>query len=267
MSLRNRVADLIDQAPLGRRLWFAAPMKLSLAAVAAVAVVAIAVLVFRPPTVGPTPSQTAEPSASGSATATAEPSATVEPTPVPTPGVAAWTGVEWSADVVGTSDGANIYDILPWNGQYIGAGSVSPVIGEWPIRGSHESPHRGLLHLPGWHALDEDVSGQRRCGGRRRRRSIPPRVGRDRVCLRSAAEPALAGGRCSGGRTTASPGRSLDSPTWRDALAPREPHSSRWPPAQLAWWPSGPRGSDVLRESAGPASDHPFLRWPDLGSA
>ena len=35
MSLRNRVADVIDQAPIGRRLWFAPPMKLSLAAVGA----------------------------------------------------------------------------------------------------------------------------------------------------------------------------------------------------------------------------------------
>ena len=44
MSLRNRVADVIDGAPVSRRLWFAPPMKLSLAAVGAVAVVVLAYL-------------------------------------------------------------------------------------------------------------------------------------------------------------------------------------------------------------------------------
>lgn len=122
MSLRNRVANLIDQAPLGRRLWFASPVKLSLAAIAAVAVVAIAVLVFRPPTVGPTPSQTAEPTASASATA-AEPTPTVEPTAMPTPGVTTWTGLDWAVGTTAQGSCWDINDIVPWGDGYVGVGS------------------------------------------------------------------------------------------------------------------------------------------------
>jgi len=121
MSLRNRVADLIDQAPLGRRLWFASPVKLSLAAVAAVAVVVMAFFVVRPLVVGPTPSQTPEPSTSTSASATYEPTAV--PTPIPTPRVAAWTGLDWAVGTTAEGSCWDINDIVPWGDRYVGVGS------------------------------------------------------------------------------------------------------------------------------------------------
>jgi hypothetical protein len=129
MSLRNRVADLIDQAPVSRRLWFAPPMKLSLAAVGAVAVLALAVILVGSQMVGPAPSQTPEPSASASTepTASAQPSATLEPTPVPTltptPGVAAWTGVAWSVGTTAEGSWWTINDVVAWRDGYVGVGS------------------------------------------------------------------------------------------------------------------------------------------------
>jgi hypothetical protein len=123
MSLRNRVADVIDRAPVSRRLWFAPPMKLSLAAVGAVAVLVLAVLFVGSQMVGPTPSQTPEPSVSASVepmpSASSEPTAV--PTPVPTPGVAAWTGLEWS--VGSNAEGSwSVSDVVPWRDGYLGVG-------------------------------------------------------------------------------------------------------------------------------------------------
>lgn len=128
MSLRNRVADLIDRAPVSRRLWFSPPMKLSLAAVAAVAVVAMAFLVVRPLVVGPTNSPTPEPSASASTSSaepssSAQPTATLEPTPIPTPGVAAWTGLDWAVGTTAQGSWWNIKDVVPWRGGYVGVGT------------------------------------------------------------------------------------------------------------------------------------------------
>ena len=132
MSLRNRVADVIDRAPIGRRLWFAPPMKLSLAAVGAMAVLVLAVLFVGSQMVGPTPSQTPEPSASASAssvepTPSAQPSATLEPTPVPTPipteGVAAWTGLDWAKGSVDQGSWWNISDVVAWGDGYVGVGT------------------------------------------------------------------------------------------------------------------------------------------------
>lgn len=124
MSLRNRVANAVDQAPVSRRLWFSAPMKLSLAAVAAVAVVVVAFLVVRPLVVGPTQTQTPEPSASSvEPTASAQPTASLEPTPIPTPGVAAWTGLDWAVGSADIAKWLQFNDVLPWRGGYVGVGS------------------------------------------------------------------------------------------------------------------------------------------------
>lgn len=51
------------------------------------------------------------------------PTATPEPTAAPTPGVAAWTGVDWA--VSNTDEGSwwHINDILPWGDGYVGVGS------------------------------------------------------------------------------------------------------------------------------------------------
>ena len=122
MSLRNRLADLIDQAPLGRRLWFAPPVKLSLAAVGAVAVVVLAFLVVRPLVVGPSPTQSAEPSAIASASV-AESTPSLEPTAAPTPGTAAWTGLDWAVGTTAEGSCWDINDIVPWGDGYVGVGS------------------------------------------------------------------------------------------------------------------------------------------------
>jgi hypothetical protein len=128
MSLRTRVADVIDQAPLGRRLWFAPPLKLSLVAIGAVAVLALAVLFVGPLMVGPTPSQTPEPSASASAssiepTPSAQPSATLEPTPILTPEVAVWTGLNWTKGTVEAGSSWVINDVVAWGDGYVGVGT------------------------------------------------------------------------------------------------------------------------------------------------
>ena len=76
MSLRFRLSDITERAPLGQRLWFATPMRLSMVAAAAVAVLALAILFLPRETIGPSPS------ASASA---APPSAVSTQTVVPTP--------------------------------------------------------------------------------------------------------------------------------------------------------------------------------------
>ncbi len=76
------------------------------------------------------------PSLSGSATTlpsstslTTAPSATptVEPIVVPTPGVAGWTGLDWSAMALGIFDDSATYttvrDVVRWQGGYVGVGS------------------------------------------------------------------------------------------------------------------------------------------------
>jgi hypothetical protein len=138
MSLRRRVSDLIDQAPLSRRLWFAPPMKVSLAVVGAVAVLMLAVILVGSQLVGPAPSQTPEPSASaGEPAPSAQATATPQPTPVPTPGVAVWSGLDWTAGSVDPGSWWVINDVLPWRGGYVGVG---------------ETRHRDTSAEPGtWH--------------------------------------------------------------------------------------------------------------------
>jgi hypothetical protein len=223
MSLRNRVADVFDQAPLGRRLWFAPPLKLSLAAVGAVAVLALAVLFVGSQMVGPTPSQTPEPSVSapansGEPTASTQPTPTLEPTAVPTPGVAAWTGLDWSADVVGTSDGANIYNILPWNGQYVGAGSVSPVIGKFESGDPMRALHAAFFTSPDGTHWTKTYQGSDDVGDNEG--AIPYHLvpaGSGLLAVGSGAGPAMPLlWRSDDGLTWTV----VDSPTWRDIWLP-----------------------------------------------
>lgn len=138
MSLRNRLARITDEAPMGRRLWFAPPMRLATAAVAVVAVVALAIILIPRDSVGPLPSASAEPSARVSVSA--EPSVIVEPsaepTAAPTPALSSWTGIEWTDPFapfpyrppvyVGRKGTATkLHDLIAWNGEFVGVGSIS----------------------------------------------------------------------------------------------------------------------------------------------
>jgi hypothetical protein len=127
MSLRNRLARITDEAPIGRRLWFAPPLRLATAAVVFVAVVALAILLVPRETVGPLPSASAEPSASASESLEPSPSVepSVEPTSAPTPTVVTWTGLDWSAGVTPFAPNTSyIADIVWWGDGYIGVGGT-----------------------------------------------------------------------------------------------------------------------------------------------
>jgi hypothetical protein len=134
MSLRNRLSDITERAPMGRRLWFATPMRLGMVAATAVAVLALAIIFFPREEVGPSPSDNPSPSASVAPTPSVEPSVapTTEPTPVPTAVPTAmptatplseWTGLVWS-DPVTPSFTVHLYDLLPWGDGYVAVGEV-----------------------------------------------------------------------------------------------------------------------------------------------
>lgn len=137
MSLRFRLSDMTERGPVGQRLWFATPMRLSMvAAAAAVAVLALAIIFLPREAVGPAPSEspsveptpTVEPTSALSmepaATLTVEP--TTEPTPMTTPGptpTGEWTGLVWS-DPVTPSFTVHLYDLVPWGDGYVAVGEV-----------------------------------------------------------------------------------------------------------------------------------------------
>lgn len=126
MSLRNRLARIADEAPMGRRLWFAPPMRLATAAVALVAVITLAVILIPRENVGPTPTASAEPSAPASVSLEPSPSLepTAEPTPAPTPDLG-WTGLNWTSGVTPFAPNTSwIGEIVPWNGGYVGVGGT-----------------------------------------------------------------------------------------------------------------------------------------------
>jgi hypothetical protein len=141
MSLRQRLARITDEAPLGRRLWFAPPMRLATAAVVLVAVVALAIILIPRENVGPTPTASAEPSAPASVSlpsVSLEPSAepTPQPTAIPTPTLSSWAGIEWTDPFapfpyqppvyVGREGTATkLHDLVEWNGEFVGVGSIS----------------------------------------------------------------------------------------------------------------------------------------------
>jgi hypothetical protein len=138
MSLRFRLSDITDRAPVGPRLWFATPMRLSMVAAAAVAVLALAIIFLPGEPVGPSPSDSpsVEPTPSVVPTPSLEPTAgpTIQPTPgptgAPTPAPTAiptptgeWTGLVWS-DAVTPSFTVHLYDLLPWGDGYVAVGEV-----------------------------------------------------------------------------------------------------------------------------------------------
>jgi hypothetical protein len=120
-----------------RRLAFSGPMGVSAVAVLAVAIIAAAILLGPRSPFGLGLAPSPSPMASASHTATAEatlsapptvaPTPPAAPTPQPTP-IAAWSGLDWvSGTIVLDCDHcrAQLNDVLWWNGQYIGVGSVS----------------------------------------------------------------------------------------------------------------------------------------------
>lgn len=140
MSLRYRLSDITERAPIGRRLWFATPMRLSVVAVTAAAVLALAVLFWPRTEVGPVPSDSPEPSPtqsvepSPSASDESPPSVgptsaptvppTVAPTPAPTaPASGEWTGLVWS-DPVTPSSAVHLYDLVPWGDSFVAVGEL-----------------------------------------------------------------------------------------------------------------------------------------------
>lgn len=140
MSLRYRLSDITERAPISHRTWFTTPMRLSVV-VAGLAVLALALLLWPRADVGPGPSespspspsqsQSLEPSASAEPTPTLVPSAeqpTTAPTPAPTPipttePSADWTGLAWS-DPVTPSFTVHLYDVVPWGDGYVAVGEL-----------------------------------------------------------------------------------------------------------------------------------------------
>ena len=135
MSLRFRLSDITDRAPIGRRLWFATPMRLSMVSAAAVAVLALAIVFLPRETVGPSPSDSPSPSPSSSSsvleptpepTIESAPIPTVAPTPTAVPTTTPpveWTGLVWS-DPVTPSFTVYLYDLVPWGDGYVAVGEV-----------------------------------------------------------------------------------------------------------------------------------------------
>ena len=132
-SLRDRIERMMDEAPVSRRLWFAAPLRLSLAAVTAVAVVALAIFFSTSRLVGPNPSESPSPSGpSVSPTESATPTTTPQPTPMSTPSptpqptqpIPVWTGLDWSSGPGIKNDNgfAEVNDALAWGDGYVGVG-------------------------------------------------------------------------------------------------------------------------------------------------
>jgi len=126
MSVRNRLARITEEAPIGRRLWFSPPMRLATAAAVLVAVVALTILLVPRDTVGPNPTGSPEPSVSSSSasvvpTPSTEP--TAAPTSQPTPVVGAWTGLTWAGPEP-TALVVSINDAVPWADGYVAVGQI-----------------------------------------------------------------------------------------------------------------------------------------------
>lgn len=154
VSLRSRIASITDEAPIGRRLWFSPPMRISLAAAAVVAVLVLAFVLMQPQNVGPGPSEspaTPTPSVEESPSATAHPSEESTPTQVPS---SAWVGLEWSDGVVPFAPNTSfISEIQPWGEGYVAVGGTFP-LGQGTVFGSTDGRHWSVMfqaELPeGW---------------------------------------------------------------------------------------------------------------------
>ena len=138
MSLRFRLSHITERAPVGHRMWFATPMRLSMVAAAAVAVLALANIFLPREAIGPSPSE--DPSAAPAVTVAPTPAPSVEPTTAPTveptteptpattpaptgAAVTEWTGLVWS-DPVTPSFTVHLYDLVPWGDGYVAVGEV-----------------------------------------------------------------------------------------------------------------------------------------------
>jgi hypothetical protein len=138
MSLRSRIQSITDEAPLGRRLWFSPPMRISLAAATVVAVLVLAFVLMQPQNVGPGPSEspaTPSPSVEESATPSPSPEATPTTAPTPVPVLSSWTGIAWQdpfapfpyqPSVYTANQGAStsIYDVLAWTDRFVAVGCL-----------------------------------------------------------------------------------------------------------------------------------------------
>ena len=58
---------------------------------------------------------------------------TVEPTAIPTPGVAAWTGLDWAVGTVDDGSWWVIKDLVPWGDGYVGVGASRQRDGNFEI--------------------------------------------------------------------------------------------------------------------------------------
>lgn len=128
-SLRDRIAQMVDEAPTSRRVWFASPLRLSFAAVAAVAVLAL-VIIFGPSRlIGPSPSESPRPSATPVSPTAGPSSATPTSTPQPIP---VWSGLNWSSGLgIRNGDGyAIVNDALEWGNGYVGVGEFRGADGQ-----------------------------------------------------------------------------------------------------------------------------------------
>jgi hypothetical protein len=128
-SLRYRLADVTERAPLGHRQWFPAPLRFATAIVALVVVASLAFLLVPGGTLGPaatgSPTPSVPPSAtpSGQPSPTASPSVSPAPSTSPTPGSVSWSSLTWSQGVV-LANGQFVEDLVPWGDGYVGVGGV-----------------------------------------------------------------------------------------------------------------------------------------------
>ncbi len=162
------------------------------------------------------------PSASGSATvAPSSTSPTSGPTAshtaVPTPGVAAWTGLNWAVGITAQGSCWDINDIVPWGDGYVGVGSARERLGGNCIPTSSTSPAfftsadgiRWTLAQAEDPVIDESQGG------------IPERLVHVGDSLLAMDHP-FSGAPKLWRTQDGSSWIPLDSPTWREALATNE---------------------------------------------
>jgi hypothetical protein len=154
---------------------------------------------------------TVQPSASGGGpTRSALPSSTLEPTPVPTPGVAAWTGLDWAVSTIDKGSLWVIKDVVPWGNGYVGVGASRQRDGNFEISSPAFFASADGLH---WTLAQADDAVPDESQGGIPERLVP--VGHSLLAMDQPFSGAPQLWRTNDGSTW-SP---LDSPTWRDALA------------------------------------------------
>ena len=148
---------------------------------------------------------------------------TASPTALPTPGVAAWTGLDWALGTTAQGSCWDINDIVPWGDGYVGVGSSRERLGGNCIPTSPVSPafftSRDGLH---WTlaqegaSVDEDPASQDQ-------EWFPARIEPVRGTLLAVGHNPWGPSAPKLWRTEdGSSWSPLDSPTWRDAVASNE---------------------------------------------